>query len=155
MIFIVTNNGFLKECAFNELTFKKDFVFTNKLREAKIFGSSSKAKKFIKNNNLEAFVWNTKEEEPIINKYRVVRRKEFYNYNDFKNTHEVLEWYIEKIKMEFKTDIKFLNGSLNKEEIFDYEEAVKICYERNLKILDEIQYKITNHSNNIQLNQNF
>ena len=120
------------------------YKWTNKLREAKEYNSSTAKNivKALKEQDIIAFVWNPFAEEPIRDKYEVTRRKEFTNYNTFdRDYHKVLEWRVEKLVMENKTDVKFLNDTLPK-NYYDYDEAVEICRQKNLEILLDLEKKM-------------
>jgi len=89
---------------------------------------------------IQGFVWNPFREEPIINKYEVVKRKDA-NYWGAQE-HHILEYYTQKAIMCNKTDLKYLN-SMDKEhpKYYDYDEAVAICKELNKNILVELKEK--------------
>lgn len=133
--FILGNNGFLKEFIIDE-NYKKIPIWTTTLRDAKRFNSST-ARKII-DNGLEGFVWNPYVEEPVRDKYRVNQRNNNYTFLD---KYKALDWYVQKVKMEAHTDAKFLNGDI-KIDYYDFDEAVKICKQKNLEILEEVKQNL-------------
>ncbi len=137
--YIVTSKGFLKGWDKNEKN-ERIILYTDLIREALSFKTKT-AKEVIETNNLEAFIWNPFKEEPITNKWQVVQRQ---SYEDFLNeeTHKVLEWRVIKVRMENKTDAKFLNNRNPSDEYHSYEEAVEICNIKNLEMLKELEIKI-------------
>jgi hypothetical protein len=144
MIYIVTSEGFLKDSFFDKEKLSKCFIYTNKIREAKIFKCNKSAKDYIEKNNLNAFIWNLKEQEPIKDKYRIRRRSSYINCNTFERTHDVLEYCIERIVNEHNSDLTYLKNNLKIDEYYNFEQAVEICKEKNLKMLAELKYKINN-----------
>jgi len=141
--YIVSGQGFLKESHFDRDEKKQVFTWTRTLRDAKEFKSKS-ARLFIESNNLDAFIWNPFSEEPVKNKWRVVRRSKHHDFfND--EDHGVLEWKAQKVMMESKSDVRFLmtGRGKNPETLYDsLEEAEAIAFEKNRAILIELQEKM-------------
>lgn len=144
--YIVSGEGFLKDIAFD--MDNKVFIpeWTNKVREAKAYSYKS-ACVLIKKHNLSAFVWNPFAEEPIRNKWRVVRRRDYRSFAVDK-THETLEWKPEKVMMQSKTDVKFLNSrDSTPETLYDsLEEATVVANEKNEVMMKELQEKMNSMS---------
>jgi len=142
--FIVSGNGFLESTTFNKQLNKIEVKWTPLLRNAQKFKTKS-AKEIIEKNNLEAFIWNPYLEEPIKNKWMVIKRTDHYDFfNDEK--HISLEYKPLKVVGENKTDLKFLtNNNVNQKIYYDsYEEALIICEEKNNEIIRELESKILN-----------
>lgn len=141
--FILSGKGFLKSITFDDESKKLLFKWTQHIREAVKFKTSTTARNFIKKHKFEAFVWNPYEEEPIRGKWEISKRSE---YNRFSNVnHKVLEWRPVRVVMEKKTDVNFLvtKGINNKTYYDSFEDAVDACIVKNNEILNEIQEKIT------------
>ncbi len=140
--YIVSGGGFLKEIFFD--MDNKVFVpkWTNRVREAKAYSYKS-ACVLIKKHNLNAFVWNPFAEEPVRNKWRVVRRRDYGCFVDGK-THEALEWKAERVVMNNKTDAKFLiSRNSTPETLYDsLEEATVVANEKNEVMIKELQEKM-------------
>jgi len=141
--YIVSGQGFLKESHFDRDEKKQLFTWTRTLRDAKQFKSKG-ARLFIESNNLDAFIWNPFSEEPVKNKWRVVRRSKHHDFfND--EDHEVLEWMVQLVMMESNSDAKYLatNKNSNPETLYDIkEEAEEVAKEKNHAILIELQKKM-------------
>jgi hypothetical protein len=142
MTFAVTSKGFFKEKRRNVLEGKTtfEFIWTNKLREAKQFSSRGKVFSFFNENGLEGFSYNPKEEEVIREMYRVIKR---HNYSfDKDNNHNINEWIVEKAIMVNNSDVSFLYGKDNTADLYSKEQAMEICIERNTIMLKELINKI-------------
>jgi len=133
--FILSDKGFFKGFVINE-KFEKITEWTMSIRNAKRMKSSS-AKEIIA-KGVSGFVWNPYAEEPVRDKYRVCQRNNNYTFLD---KHKALDWYVQKVKMEAHTDAKFLNGDI-KIDYYDFDEAVKICKQKNLEILEELKQNL-------------
>lgn len=140
--YILSGEGFLKNVSFDKDKKAYNIEWTNLIREAKPYSYKS-ACVVIKNHNLNAFVWNPFAKEPIRNKWRVVRRNSHYSFaHDEKN--EALEWHPEKVVMQSKSDINFLNSrNSTPETLYDsLEEATEVANEKNRALIEELQGKI-------------
>ena len=78
--FIISSKGFLTESRMMFGT-KQVVVWSDNLREARRF-TNKQARNLIKKLDIECFQWNPYVEEPVKNKWEVVRRT---NYNDWMN----------------------------------------------------------------------
>ena len=142
--FIVSGKGFFKSITFNINTKQNDIEWTELLREAKTF-KTKLAISIIEENNIDAFVWNPYKEEPIKGKWIVYKRRDHYNFiHD--ETHKTLEWKPERVVMENKTDVKYLTSKgADKETYYNsYEEALVVCQEKNIEMINELKQKMTN-----------
>lgn len=135
--YIVSGQGFLKSITINKETFKLDFEWSSSVRGALKF-KSTKAKKFIEKHKFNAFVWNAYAEEPIRDRWKVVKR-----HDNYLNPAKILEWVPEKIVWKSRTDAKYLasNGNDSENE-YSYDDALAICITKNMEILTELQEKI-------------
>lgn len=140
MVFAATSNGFLKEIITTVIDKKvsKEYIWTDKIREAKVFSSRSKVIKFLESNNLQGFAYNPHQEEPIRDKYIVTKRRNSFS----KEIHKIEEWIVEKAVMLNRSDAKFLNGMDNMSNFYGLEEAQRIVNERNNEMLLELTEKI-------------
>lgn len=152
MKFLVTAKGFFKEIikekthdeAGKFIGFKREIFYTDKLREAHVFSTKGKATEFAKRNEIEGWAWSPKEEEPIKNKYEVVRRN---GYSSFRvgeqQDHNVLEWYVREVFMDANSDIRFLQtGNAENPNYLSKEDADRLCLQKNLDALNELKRKI-------------
>ena len=139
--FIVSSKGFLQKVEYDETLKQKVFIWCDKLRDAQRCKSGA-AKTLIENHNIDAFIWNPFKEEPVKNKWEVVKRVSYYDiFEEIK--HNALEWLPRKVVMQSKTDAKFLNDKNIKEEnLYSYEESVIIANEKNEKTIEELKSKI-------------
>ena len=129
--FVVSGKGFFKGSIFDPITRTTTSHWTNKLREAKQFTSSS-AEKFVKNATEPMFVFRPWEEEmQSEKKYRVVERQ--YDCNKPKR-FEVEPFYIPKNDLEFLKS----KGKLP-ENVYSFEEATEIAKSKNQEIIDYLQ----------------
>lgn len=137
--FILGPTGFLASSEYNKETNTLDIVWVSEIRNAKRFTKKS-AISTIAKLKIQGFVWNPFREEPIRNKYEVVKRKETFSWKD--KTDSILEYYPQKLIMGNKTDLKYLSN-INSEpkKYYDYDEAVTICKELNKDILVELKEK--------------
>lgn len=140
--YIVSGNGFLKNVSFDKDNNAYNIEWTNLIREAKPYSYKS-ACVVIKNHNLNAFVWNPFAEEPIRNKWCVVRRDRHYCFAHNEN-HEALEWKPERVVMHSKTDVKFLTSRNSTPETLynSLDEATEVANEKNRAMMEELQEKI-------------
>jgi len=148
--FIVSGKGFYKSITFNIDTKENDIEWTDLLREAKRFNTKS-ANSIIAINNIDAFVWNPYKEEPIIGKWTAVKRTGLYDFIHNEN-HKTHEWKPERAVMEKKTDVNYLTtmDAVKKTYYDSYEEALAVCQEKNIEMINELQEKITNLQNLIR-----
>jgi hypothetical protein len=144
MKFAVTSKGFIKDRIVTIVDNRKnvEIIYTDKLRHAKQFNSKNKAIQFLENNGLEGFAYSPHEQEPIRDKFIVTRRTNHY----IQHTNDIYEWIVEKASMLNKTDVVFLNNSFDDSKYFDYDDAVRICKERNLALLKELTDRINNET---------
>ena len=138
--FIISGYGFLAEITLDE-QFKPVFKWVPSIREAKRY-TSKQAKILIEKHQLKAFVWNPFKEEPIRDKWEVVRRREYHDFINDEN-HEALEWRAIKVKMQSDTDVKFLTQTKTP-EYFTQEQAISIARERNQVAINELIEKNKN-----------
>lgn len=148
--YIVSGNGFYGG---KILKYDKDFpnkvigveiLWVDNVRNAKIL-SGKLARNVQKCINFPTFLWNPYKEEPIKNKWRVVKRSS--NYDIFEETyHHVLEWRAIKVVHESLTDVKYLsNRTSSKNEVYyNEEDAKKLAKSNNVLILNELT-KILNN----------
>lgn len=137
--YIVSSKGFFKGFTFDE-KFNKESIWTDKVREAKPFMTAGKAKKYITSANLDAFVWNPYAEEPIRDKYEVIKKSsQFYD----RNNDLIHEWIIRKAMMKSNTDAKFIETKqLEETKYYTLEEAQKIAFDRNMAMFAELKTKL-------------
>ena len=147
--YVVSGKGFFKatkliydmETSDSTLIVGTEMVWVDNIRNAKKFSGKS-ARNLIKNHGLDAFVWSPFKEEPIKNKYEVVRRNEYKSFYE-DEIHNVLEWIPRKVVMESLTDVKYLNSINSKPaEYYDQDEAIKVAREKNMAILIELETKM-------------
>lgn len=118
--FIVSGKGFLKSITFNIETKEFDIEWTQQLRDDKRFNSKS-ATKLIDKHQIDCFVFNPYKEEPIRGKWKIIKRRDIYCEN-----HNVFEYIPERVVMESKTDVKFLNGVDNKTYYDSYDDFSRV-----------------------------
>ena len=94
--FILGPTGFLASSEYNKETNTLDIVWVSEIRNAKRFTKKS-AISTIAKLKIQGFVWNPFREEPIRNKYEVVKRKETFSWRD--KTDSILEYYPQKLIM--------------------------------------------------------
>lgn len=136
-VFIAGSKGFFKSYTFDE-KYNKIFHWTDKIREAKQFQTAGKATKYIAGMNLDAFVWNPYKEEPIRDKYDVIKKRSYYSSNDL-----IHEWVIEKVMMKSNTDAKFIENKQTEEsKYYTLEQAQEIAFERNMAMFKELKTKL-------------
>jgi hypothetical protein len=139
-VFIVTGQGFVKSSTFDMETKTPHAEFTQKIREAGRFTAKS-ALGFIKNHNIEGFLWNPFAEEAVRDMYKVVKRSEFNILEGEKNSTQ--EYYVQKAKMVSNSDVGFLfSGKLQEEDLLTFEEAKAKAIELNTKMFVELGNKI-------------
>ena len=134
--FIVSGGGFLSEIQILDRG-QKHYSWVDNLSKAKPF-TLKQAKNEIGLIPFQCFIWSPFAEEPIKDKYKVVRREAHYDF--FNNEqHEALEWTVVKVHDSF-SDFKFLKeiDSPNAVKHYSLSEAIQVAKENNLKILAEI-----------------
>ena len=141
--YIISGEGFYVGITYTD-NVRADIVLAKTILWSKLISNAKpltnkQAENVIKTNNLIAFVWSPFKEDPIRNKWMVVRRSEYTDWNS-DETHNVLEWMVKKVIMESNSDIKFLNGT-NPTEYYSHEEAIAIAHERNQIIIEELILK--------------
>lgn len=135
MGYIVSGKGFLKSIGFNTEKREKEFIWVENVRDATNY---SHAKKTIAKQQLDAFAWNPFSEEPIPDKFKIVKHNAFFRKED-----DVNDWIVERVVMESKTDSKFLQKKDFKfPEYYSYDEAVKICNQMNNDMYAKLQKQI-------------
>lgn len=140
--FILSGKGFLKSTTFNVDKERVEIEWTQVLREAQRLNTKT-AVSIIQKNNLEAFIWNPYKEEPVRGKWEVTQRRDHYDFiND--EQHKALEWKPARVVMEKKTDVNFLTSKGVQKKVYynSYGEALEVCQEKNLEIIEELQEKI-------------
>lgn len=151
MTFAITALGILKEKKITIVENRPvvEYLWTNKLREGKIFSSRTKALDWLKINGFDGFAYNPKEQENIKDRYIVVKRRNPYSFEDESIT--VNEWVVEKAIMLNASDLYFLMGRDDSAKSYELEEAKAICRERNLAMLKDLTEKIKNQEENYKL----
>ena len=144
-VFIASGKGFLKSyvnlfASDRRVPPDYEFEWTQNLMYAMSFESTKHAKIFKNKIDSECFIYNPYIEEPIKNRYKVVRRSHFHDIYD-ETDHEVLEYMVLPIRCENNSDVSFLNTKSLK-IYHDLDEANKICNELNEKILNDLLNKM-------------
>lgn len=111
--YLVSGKGFYKgkqlvydlESGSSTIPIRNEIVWVDNVREAKKLSNKS-ARNLIKNNNLDAFIWQPYKEEPIIDQWKVIQRSNHYDFFNEEN-HCALEWKAVKVVHENKNDVKF------------------------------------------------
>jgi hypothetical protein len=132
--FIASGKGFFKSSTFDPTTKTTISNWTNKLREAKRFTSSS-AEKFIQNASEPMFVFRPWEEElQIDKKYKVVERSNGWD--------KPKSWVVEPHYTP-SNDLEFLKSKGQApENVYSFEEATEIAKSKNQEIIDFLQKQI-------------
>jgi len=141
--YIASGKGFLKNVSFDRDNKEHIFEWTPTLRDAQGYNSKS-ARNLIDKHELDAFIWQPYAQEPVRNKWRVVRRSNHYDFFNGED-HEVLEWKAQKVTMESKSDARFImaKGNDSRETLYDsLEEAEAVALEKNEAILEELREKM-------------
>lgn len=140
--YLVTSKGFVKGIIPDSKNYKMEVLYTDKVREAQPF-STKVAEIFMKNHDIEGFVWKPFAQEAIRDMYEVkkIHRYDFMQSEDVKDTID--EWQPVKLMMTSDTDVGFLmSGKLNSEEAMTFEEAKAEALKRNTEMLNELMEKI-------------
>ncbi len=144
MPYLVTSKGFLKHKIITFVTdennvrtsHKVEFVWTDKLREAKQFKSRGKVVQYLKVNDLKGFPYNPFEHENLPNKYELVRVNDTISGWEREEKKTLNYWVVRKVLMLYKTDAAFLNGD-DKSKYLSYGDAMEEMVKRNI----ELKYK--------------
>lgn len=134
--YIISGVGFFAGFV-DEKAYPKEATWTDNLSYAKSY-TGNQAKQVVSQLcNVNCFVWSPfKQLENIETKYRVVRRR-VYNIDIYDDLN-VLEWIIVK-NYDDSNDFNTLKGFVVQQyELYDYETAVQVARERNLKMLQEL-----------------
>lgn len=136
MIFLTTSKGFFKNTLFNKETGIREFVYTDKLREARNFRNSKKAKLFAEKYSIkEYFIYKPKEEQHFKDLYEV-NLKSSINHNGIKY------YSCDKLFINTYNDVDFLNGKESPENKgLTFEEAKQTVINNNLEIIRSITYE--------------
>ena len=139
-IFITTSKGFVKGAIFNKETKETTVEYVDRLRYAQAF-SAKPAVAFLKKHNIEGFLYNPFEQEPVRDMYKVVKRSEYSIMNERDNLTQ--EYYVQKAIMENDTDISFLlSGKRKAVDLMTFEEARDKAIELNSKMILELTNKL-------------
>ena len=104
MVFLTTSKGFFKSTFFNKETRIREFIYTDKLREARNFSNSKKAKLFAEKYSIkEYFIYKPKEEQHFKDLYEV-------NLKSSVNSDEIKCYSYDKLFINTYNDVDFLNG---------------------------------------------
>lgn len=138
--FIVTSKGFVKDSKFNKEKLEVEVFYTDKLRFAQGFNSST-AKSFMEKHKIEGFVYKPWEDEPLRDLYKVVKRNG-YSFDEERNG-EVLEYVVSKV-WDSESDASFLRNKkkIDRTELYSLDEANTKAIELNTKMLEELKKKI-------------
>ena len=136
MVFLTTSKGFFKSTFFNKETGIREFVYTDKLREARNFRNSKKAKYFAEKYSIkEYFIYKPKEEQHFKDLYEV-NLKSFTNYDEI----ECYCYSCDKLFINTYNDVDFLNGEESPENKgLSFEEAKQKVINNNLEIINKIE----------------
>lgn len=134
MIFLVTSKGFFKNTLFNKETGIREFVYTDKLREARNFRNSKKTKLFAEKYSIkEYFIYKPKEEQHFKDLYEV-------NLKSSVNYDETECYSCDKLFKNTYNDVDFLNGEESPENKgLSFEEAKQKAINNNLEIINKIE----------------
>ena len=140
MVFLTTSKGFFKNTLFNKETGIREFVYTNKLRKARNFRNSKKAKLFAEKYSIkEYFIYKPKEEQHFKDLYEV-------NLKSSINSDGIKCYSCNKLFINTYNDVDFLNGEESPENKgLNFEEAKQKVINNNLEIIN----KIKNVNNNL------
>ena len=140
MVFLTTSKGFFKNTLFNKETGIREFVYTDKLREARNFRNSKKAKLFAEKYSLiEYFIYKPKEEQHFKDLYEV-------NLKPLLKFNKIECYSCDKLFINTYNDVDFLNGKESPENKgLSFEEAKQKVINNNLEIIN----KIENVNNNL------
>lgn len=138
--FICTEKGFIKFSGFSQEKLEFVIEYTDKLRNAQAFNTKA-ATKFMKNHDINGFIWKPYKQEPIRDMYVVKKRCDYFS-NEPNNS--VMEWIVEKTFMIHESDINFLmSKKLQSQDMMTFEEAkvkaTKLNWEMMKKLNDKIK----------------
>jgi hypothetical protein len=139
--YICTGLGFVKGTKFHDALKQTLVEYTDKIREARPFSTSS-AEKFMDFHNLKGFIWKPFEQEAIRDKYTV--KKVRMAWKEEKD-EKIEEWQPVKIMMSSDSDIAFLmSGKCESDNAMTFEEAKAEALRLNTEMLGELMNKIDN-----------
>jgi len=140
--YICTGKGFVKGTTFdrNHPDIKERWtpivVYTNTLRDAKVFTSAHIAK-FIEKHNIEGFVYSPWSEEPIRDLWRVVLKEQIKYDEGYTNRRTLSKWEAVRATMVSESDVKWLLTKKNlKEGLLTEEEAKLLAEKKNKELID-------------------
>ena len=137
--YICTAKGFVKGKRFDEVLMETVIDYTDKVREARAFTTST-AQKFLENNEVEGFIWKPFAEEPVRNMYEVRKIRMAWKEEA---GEKIEEWQPTKLMMTSDNDVGFLmSGVLKSEKAMTFEEAKAEALRLNLGMLNELNEKI-------------
>lgn len=134
MVFLTTSKGFFKSTFFNKETGIREFVYTDKLREARNFSNSKKAKLFAEKYSIkEYFIYKPKEEQHFKDLYEV-------NLKPSLKFNKIECYSCDKLFINTYNDVDFLNGKESPENKgLSFEEAKQKVINNNLEIINKIE----------------
>lgn len=139
--YICTAKGFYKGKNFNTETLETTLEFTDKVREAHPFNTST-AVKFMTNHDIEGFVWKPYEQEPIRDSYTIRRKDTGYDFR-MKDNEKVNEWKPVRLHMVHDSDASFLTTKkIKSDDAMSYEEAKTKAVQLNLDMIKELNDKV-------------
>lgn len=137
--YIATSKGFIVGTRRDPINHETEILYTDKVREAQAF-STKTAEIFMKNHNIEGFVWKPFAQEAIRDMYEVRKIRMAWQEDE---GEKIQEWQPVKLMMTSDTDIGFLmSGKLKSEEAMTLEEAKAEAVRRNVEMLNELMGKI-------------
>jgi hypothetical protein len=148
--FIVTAQGFFKERKTilepdSPVPVRDEYIYTDTLREARIFGSRNKATQYMEKHGLVGFVYNPwAQAENLEPKYEV-RKKHRYG---FEEGPKIEEYIPVKAWQKGDSDVAFLNMKKEeKRELYTFEEAKQKALELNRQVIEQYMAKIAEIEN--------
>ena len=151
--FILGSKGFLKSMIYDREKREKVFEWTLSVRDAQRFKRKA-ALGVIERNGIEGSVWNPYVEDVVKPKpkWKVVQMSR-YSFTSDKSS----EWRPVKVNIKPGSDINYL---VNKGEeksndvLYDsYGEALKVCKQKNLEIIEELERKMREMSKDLIVKQ--
>jgi len=140
--YICTAKGFFKSKNFNTETLVTTLEFTDKVREAQPFNTST-AVKFMENHEIEGFIWKPYEQEPVRDSYTVRREGNGYGCDFHTKDSTINEWKPVRLHMVHDSDASFLTThKIKADEALTYEEAKAKAVQLNLDMIRELNDKV-------------
>lgn len=145
--FIVSSKGFFSDIIFDKVNGVHSIEWVQNLQKAK--GMTSKqCQNLINKYKIDAFIYSPFKEFKTDKCYKIKIRNSYYDFSE-EEEHDSLEYYPIKQYLTFN-DVHFLNNM--NEELYTYDEALKICIEKNTKMILELQTKLEKQLKEIEKN---